>query len=269
MRFALRLYRRLIGVQIRSQAQYRLNLYVDILATAFVTATVFISLAFIFERFGNIAGWTLAEVAFLYGMVETAFGVMDMLFSGFDPQNFGRQIRLGRLDQLLLRPVNITLQVLSSEFIIRRLGRIFQGVIILIFATRSLHVDWTILKVAYLPVVFISLVAFFGGLFVIGATITFWTLESIEVINILTYGGAEMMSYPMSIYPLGMRRFFTFIVPSIFLIYYPALYILGKPDPLGMPLAAYFLSPIAGFGVLAGSLLFWQYGIRHYQSSGT
>jgi ABC-2 type transport system permease protein len=253
----------------RSQAQYRFNLYADIFATAFVTATVFISLAFIFERFGNIVGWSLAEVAFLYGIVETAFGVMDMFFGGFDPQNFGRQIRLGRLDQLLLRPVNITLQVLGSEFIIRRLGRIFQGAIILSYAAHLLQIDWTILKVIYLPVVFVSLVAFFGGLFVIGATITFWTLESIEVINILTYGGAEMMSYPMSIYPLGMRRFFTFIVPAIFLIYYPALYILGKPDPLSMPIVAYYLCPVAGFGVLAAGLLFWQYGIRHYQSTGT
>lgn len=256
-------------MQMRSQAQYRFNLYMDILATALVTATVFISLAFIFERFGNIAGWSLAEVAFLYGMVETAFGMMDMLFGGFDPQNFGRQIRLGHLDQLLLRPVNITLQVLGSEFIIRRLGRIFQGSVILIFAIRSLQIDWTVVKAIYMPVIFVSLVAFFGGLFVIGATITFWTLESIEVINILTYGGAEMMSYPMSIYPLGMRRFFTFIVPAIFLIYYPALFILEKPDPLGMTPIAYFLCPFAGFGVLVAGLFFWKYGIRHYQSTGT
>lgn len=269
MRYAIGLYRRLIGVQIRSQMQYRLNFYVDILATALVTATVFISLAFIFERFGEIAGWTLAEVAFLYGMVESAFGVMDMLFSGFDPQNFGRQIRLGRFDQLLLRPTNITLQVLGSEFIMRRLGRIFQGGVILAFAANSLQIEWTLVKLLYLPVIFISLVVFFGGLFVIGATVTFWTLESIEVINILTYGGAEMMSYPMSIYPLGMRRFFTFVVPAIFLIYYPALYILEKPDPLGMAPTAYIMAPVAGLGVLTVGLLFWQYGIRHYQSTGT
>lgn len=269
MRYALILYWRLIGVQMRSQIQYRFNFYTDIVATAFVTATVFISLTFIFKRFGNIAGWTLAEVAFLYGMVESAFGVMDMLFSGFDPQNFGRQIRLGRFDQLLLRPMSITLQVIGSEFVTRRLGRVFQGGVILTFAANSLQINWTLLKLTYLPIVFISLVAFFGGLFIIGATITFWTLESIEVINILTYGGAEMISYPMSIYPVNMRRFFTFVVPAIFLIYYPALYILGKPDPLGMTPFAYYLSPMAGFSVLSAGLLFWQYGIRHYQSTGT
>ena len=249
MRYIFGLYWRLIGVQIRSQVQYRFNLFTDVLATALVTITVFISLAFIFERFGTIAGWNLSEVAFLYGMVETAFGVMDMLFSGFDPQNFGRQVRLGRLDQLLLRPVNITLQVLGSEFIIRRVGRIFQGIIILTFSVHSLQIDWSIMKMSYLPIVFASLVAFFGGLFIIGATITFWTLESIEVINILTYGGAEMMSYPMSIYPLGMRRFFTYVIPAIFLMYYPAIYFLDKGDPLGLPFNANFFAPIAGFGV--------------------
>jgi ABC-2 type transport system permease protein len=73
----------------------------------------------------------------------------------------------------------------------------------------------------------------------------------------------------MSIYPLSIRQFFTYVVPAIFLIYYPALYILDKPDPLGMPQIAYFLAPVAGFGTLLLAMLFWQYGIRHYQSSGT
>jgi ABC-2 type transport system permease protein len=224
-----------------------LSFLLDLAATALTTAMVFISLAFVFERFGNIAGWTLGDVAFLYGVVEVAFGVMDMLFSGFDPQNFGRQVRLGRLDQLLLRPISITLQVVGSEFILRRLGRIFQGMVILYIATQMTGVVWTPGKILYLPVVFASLVAFFGGLFVIGATFTVWTYESIEVVNIFTYGGSEMMSYPMHIYPLGLRRFFTYVVPAIFLNYYPALYFLDKPDPLGMPLVPFCQLPGSAF----------------------
>jgi ABC-2 type transport system permease protein len=269
MSFAIDIYRRLISVQIRSQLQYRVNFLIDVLATALITATVFISLAFIFERFGNIAGWKLAEIAFLYGFVESAFGVMDMIFSGFDPQNFGNQTRLGRFDQLLLRPVNITVQVVGSEFILRRLGRIFQGLFILFIAMQSVHINWTFGKVLYIPIVFASMVCFFGGLFVIGATMSFWTVESLEVVNIFTYGGAEMMSYPMNIYPDRIRQFFTYIVPAIFLVYYPALYLLDKPDPLGMPSFAPFLAPLVGFGMLILASFFWRYGIRHYQSTGT
>jgi ABC-2 type transport system permease protein len=194
---------------------------------------------------------------------------MDLLFSGFDPRYFGTQVRLGRFDQIMLRPVHITLQVLGSEFVLRRLGRILQGVLIFCLALRLLDIRWTVAKLAYLPVVFLSLVAFFGGLFVIGATITFWTIESIEVVNIFTYGGNEMMSYPMHIYPDWMLRFFTFVLPAVFLNYYPALYFLDKPDPLGMPPFAPFLAPVIGAGILTLALVFWRFGVRHYQSTGT
>jgi ABC-2 type transport system permease protein len=266
---ALDVYRRLIGVQIHSQLQYRIPFLLDLTATTAVTALTFVTLALILQRFENIGGWTLGEVAFLYGMVETAFGAMDLLFSGFDPPFFGRQVRLGTFDQLLLRPVDITLQILGSRFAIRRLGRVAQGLIILAAATALVGVRWTLAKIVYLPVVFVSQICFFGGLFIVGATITFWTLQSIEVVNIFTYGGSEMMSYPMHIYRDWMRRLFTFVVPAIFLNYYPALFFLDKADPLGLPSFAPFLSPIVGPGVLVMALAFWHFGVRRYQSTGT
>jgi viologen exporter family transport system permease protein len=269
MRYTLSLYRRLIGVQIRSQLQYRASFVLDSFTTGVQVTIAILTLALIFQRFSNIGGWSLGEIAFLYGMVELAFGSMDMLFSGFDPDNFGQQVRRGGFDQLLLRPLDITLQVLGSQFIVRRLGRIAQGAVVLVIAIASLNLQWTLAKLLYLPVVLASLVCFFGGLFMVGATITFWTVESIEVINIFTYGGSEMMAYPMHIYQDWMRQFFTYIVPAIFLNYYPALYFLDKPDPLGLPAFAPFLAPAAGFGVLGAALLFWRFGIRHYQSTGT
>ncbi|MCL5275113.1 MAG: ABC-2 family transporter protein, partial [Chloroflexi bacterium] len=95
MSFTSDIYRRLIGVQIRSQMQYRAAFLLDSFTTGFSVLISFVTLALILQRFDNVGGWSLAEVAFLYGMVETAFGIMDMLFSGFDPDNFGRQVRLG------------------------------------------------------------------------------------------------------------------------------------------------------------------------------
>jgi ABC-2 type transport system permease protein len=263
------IYRRLLAYEVRSQMQYRVPFLLDSLASFMASFTAFATIALIMQRFEHIAGWTLGEVLFLYGMVETAFGVMDMLFSGFDPPSFGNRVRLGTFDQMLLKPVSLTLQVFASNLQMRRIGRITQGILALGFAISLLDIHWTALKVLYLPVIVLSMVAFFGGLFVIGATITFWTVESIEAINILTYGGTEMMAYPMSIYPDWMRRFFTFVVPAIFLNYYPALYILDKPDPFNLPGWAAFLAPLAGLAVLSAGLAFWHYGIRHYQSTGT
>jgi ABC-2 type transport system permease protein len=241
----------------------------DLLGIVIITFASFATIALILQRFGNIDGWVLSEIAFLYGTVETAFGIMDLVFGGFDPGNFGQRVRRGTFDQILLKPASATIQVLGSELSLRRLARIFQGLMVLIYSLSATNIVWTPVKVLFLPVVIISLVCFFGSLFIIGATITFWTVQSIEVVNIFTYGGAEMMSYPMSIYDKWLQRLFTFIVPGIFMNYYPALYILGKPDPLSMPAFAPLLSPIVGLGMMILSLAFWRYGIRHYQSTGT
>lgn len=264
---AIGLYRRLIGMQIRSELAYRASFLLGVISQGLGNLAEFAVLAMVLSRFEGIGGWELREVAFLYGMVSAAFGVMDLLFSAFDPGSFGREVRQGTFDRLLLRPADVTLQVLGSKFLLRRLGRIAQG--IAIFAVAIPRVPWTPLKVAYLPFVFASIVLFFGALFIIGSTVTFWTIESIEAINILTYGGSEMMSYPMHIYGQDLRRFFTYIVPAIFVNYYPALYFLDLPDPLGFPGYAPFLAPLAGIGMMAAALAFWHYGIRHYASTGS
>jgi ABC-2 type transport system permease protein len=270
MLHTLELYRRLITIRIRAQMQYRASFLADMLITTIMTGSYFVAIAFVLQRFGGLTGgWGLWEVAFLYGMVETAFGAMDMIFSGFDPSFFGNLVRMGAFDQMLLRPTGIMVQVMGAEFILRRLGRILQGGIVLTLALANLTVAWDAARVAYLPVVMASLIAFFGGLFMIGAGITFWTVESVEVINIFTYGGSEMMTYPMHIYPNPLVHFFTYILPAIFLLYYPALFILNKPDPFGRPLWASFLSPVVGFGVLLLGGLFWKFALRHYQSTGT
>jgi len=269
IRHAAGMYRRLIVVQVRSQIEYRTAFFLDLLATAIATAAGFGTLALILQRFEGIAGWTLGQVAFLYGMVEMAFGTMDLIFGGFDYDTFGPLVRRGTFDQLLLRPVDITLQVLGSQFALRRLSRIAQGVAVFGLALSLVNARWTMVKIAYLPLVFAGQVAFFGGLFIIGSTTTFWTVQRLEVLNIFTYGGTEMMSYPMSIYHKSMRRFFTYVVPAIFLNYYPALYFLDKPDPFHMPPFVSFLAPVVGWGTFALALAFWRFGIRHYQSTGT
>lgn len=269
MKHTLVLYKRLVGIQVRSQLQYRVSFLMEAVSSAITLGLFFVSLVLVFERFDNLGGWTLAEVAFLTGMVEVGFGVMDMVFSGFDPSTFGQQVRRGTFDQILLRPVDATVQVFGSDFVLRRLGRIAQGVAILVYALLLLDMAWTPAKIVYLPVVLFSQVIFFGGLFIIGSTITFWTVQSIEAVNIFTYGGSELISYPMNIYPAGIRRFFTFVLPAIFINYFPALFFLDKSAPFPIPDIAPFLAPVAGGLVLGASLLFWRYGMRHYQSTGT
>ena len=266
---SLNLYRRLVGVQFRSQMQYRFSFLLDLLGSVAVTGLEFFALALVFQRFESIEGWSLAEVAFLYGLVEIAFGFMEIIFSGFDPRRFGEWIRRGTLDQVMLRPVSVTLQVFGSDFALRRIGHTLVGIVILSYALGNADITWTFAKLAYLPVVLASMVFYFGGLFIVGATITFWTVEAVETMNVLTYGGTFLISYPMHIYDAWLRRLFTYIIPAIFLNYYPALYFLDKPDPFGFPAFAPFLAPVAGLVIFIAALAFWRFGLKHYQSTGT
>ncbi len=269
MRRPLSLLMRLLRIQIRSQLQYPVSFILDVIGNAIILGFYFLAFSFALTQFEGIGGWTLGEVAFIWGLTEFSFGLMDMLFSGFDYDAFGPLIRKGRFDQLLLRPVNISLQVLGSRFVLRRLGRIIEGLVIFIFGVSQLDIHWTIAKILYVPVLSVSQVLFFGSLFIIGATTTFWTKERLEILNIFTYGGSEIMSYPMHIFPRPIRLIFTFLVPAIFLSYFPAVYILGKSDPLNAPRFISFIAPLVAGGTMYLAIKFWHFGIENYQSTGS
>ncbi len=265
---ALHLYFRFIAIRIRAQLQYPAPFVLDVVGTAVGTGIYFATLAAVFARFNNIGGWSLGEVAFLYGLAEMAFATMDMIFSYYDPDAFTTLVQRGTFDQMLLRPLSLPLQIFSTDFVLRRLGRVAEGMAVFGLSLYLTHAAWTPLKWLYLAVVFVSTAAFFGGLEVIGSTTCFWTVERLEAINIFTYGGTEMISYPMHIYADWIRQFFTFVIPAALLTYYPALYFLDKPilpGQAGLP----FLSPLAGWGTLAVAFVFWNCGVKKYTSTGS
>jgi len=265
----LKLLRKFLGIQIRAQLQYPVSFVMEVISNAIILGFFFIAFALTMTQFGEIGGWTLGEVAFLWGIAEFSFGMMDMIFSGFDYDFFGPMVIKGTFDQLLLRPVNITLQVLGSRFVLRRLGKILEGLIIFIVGLWLVDVEWTIGKITYIPIIILSQILFFGSLFIIGATTTFWTKERLEILNIFTYGGSEIMSYPMHIFPRAIRLLFTFVVPAIFLSYFPMTYILNKPIQLNAPSIVPFLAPMIALILFYLSLKFWQFGIKNYQSTGS
>src|SRR5437763_8775810 len=104
---------------------------------------------------------------------------------------------------------------------------------------------------------------------VLGASFCFWDVQAKEATYVFTYGGDGLASYPLDVYRGSVRRFFTFVVPLAFVNYEPALYLLGRSDPLGLPDAARLLSPVAALAMAALARFGWQQGVRHYQSTGS
>lgn len=267
LRADVSLYFVLIRAQASAQSQYRTSFLLQAVSQFLVTFTDFLMLALLFHRFPSVAGWTFGEVAFLYGLGGVAFGVSDLLCGGFD--GLSKMIRMGTFDLILTRPVGTFAQVLSSDLQIRRFGRIAQGAVVFGLALSWLDVTWTADKILVLIAALCSGVVIFTAIWVIGAAVTFWTVETSEVTNVFTYGGEALVSYPMPIYAEGIRRFFTYVVPLAFVSYLPALYILERPDPLGLPPIAQLCSPIVAALFLVAARFCWALGVRHYQGTGS
>jgi ABC-2 type transport system permease protein len=262
-----RLYWALVRAQISAQLQYRTSFALQTVSQFVLTFVDFVALLFLFHQFPSIAGWTLPEVAFLYGLGGVAFGTSDLLCGGFD--GLSKMIRLGTFDRVLVRPVGTFAQVLTSDVQIRRLGRIGQGAVVLGLAISWLDISWSVDKLTVLLVSMLSGVVIFTAIWVIGAAFTFWTVETSEVTNVFTYGGEALVSFPMPIYAEGIRWFFTYVVPLIFVSYLPALYILEKPDPLGLPPFLQICSPLVALVFLVAAWGCWALGVRHYQGTGS
>ncbi|GAB4565198.1 MAG: ABC transporter permease [Anaerolineae bacterium] len=262
----LRLYPRLIRAQIRSQMEYRMSFVAEVIGSLLITALDFVGLLFLLTRFRSIGGWTLPEVAFLYGTSAVSFALAEMLSGAFD--RFDWYIVRGEFDRMLIRPLGLIFQVLTAHFPLRRLGRMSQGMLALAVALHLLEPRWGWLQWGFLGVTIVSGVVLFMGIFVLGATASFWSPQTYEITNSLTYGGTFMTSYPMNIYREWMRDLFTFVIPMAFINYYPALYLLGKPFPSDLPRWVGFLSPAIAALFLWGSLRLWWIGVGRYHSTG-
>jgi ABC-2 type transport system permease protein len=262
------LYLRLIGVSIRAQMQYRVSFLLLSVGQFVTTGVEFAAIWALFARFGALVPWTLPQVAFFYGVVNTGFAVTDAAARGFDL--FGAQfVKTGNFDRLLLRPRSTVLQLAGHEFPLMRIGRLLQGLLVLGWAILHLHIDWHLGRVALLLLTLCATAALFYGLVICQAVLAFWTTESLEIMNTLTYGGVETAQYPIAIYQKYFRRFFTFVVPLACVAYFPIIAILGIADPLGSPLVFQVLAPLAGVLFFLFSLLMWQIGVRHYTSTGS
>lgn len=264
---SLKLYLRYIGISIRGQMQYRASFIMLSVGHLLVTGVEFAGIWVLFDRFGSLRGWTLSEVALFYGMANISFSIADALARGFD--RLSDLVRSGDFDRILLRPRSTPLQLFGQELVLFRIGRFAQGLAVLLWAVNTLDVAWTPAKVMLMVAGIGSGACIFVGILMLQGALTFLTVESLEIVNTVTYGGVEATQLPLSIYRPWFQRFFTFVIPLACLNYFPGLAILGRSDTLGTPAAFQWISPVIGGVFLLVCLQVWKLGVRYYASTGS
>lgn len=263
----LAMYRILVRARIRSEWQYRTSFVLFLLSQAMVATLEFAGIAVIYTNIDALGGWSIAEVAVLVGLNGVAFGLADVFASPVELAAF--HIRQGSFDTFLIRPVSPLLQLLGSEFELRRVGLIVQPTIVLAIGLQLVQVHWRPASVLLLVIAIASGAVIFGAIWVLTSSIAFWTVETQELANSFTYGGRTLGNYPIDVFGAWLRRIVTFAVPIAFVGYLPAAWLLDKPLPFGLP-------PIIGWGSPAVALLLvvitravWKFAIRHYRSTGS
>lgn len=263
----VRAYGLIVAMWLRSTMAYRASFVMTTFGNFAVTAFDFVAILLMFSHVDVLGGYTLPEIALLYGASGTAFGLADLLMGSMD--RLGRRVRDGTLDTLLVRPVPVLAQVAADRFAVRRLGRVSQGLLVLGYALVTLDVDWTPVKVVLVPLMVVSGAGIFAAVFVAGAAFQFVAQDASQVQNSFTYGGATLLQYPPTIFATDLVRGVTFVVPLAFVNWLPSLYVLGRDYPLGLPDWVAFLPPLVAVacGALAGWA--WRAGLRAYRSTGS
>jgi ABC-2 type transport system permease protein len=261
----VKLYCRYIALLLKAQLQYRSSFWLLALGQLFMPFALLAGMYLLFQKFGSIRGWSFFEVALCFAVIHMAFAISECCARGFD--GFSALVAGGDFDRILVRPRGTVLQVLASRFEFSRIGRLIQGSAVLIWAVSCLPIAWNLAKALTLTLMVVSGACIFTGLFILAATLCFWTIQGLEIVNIFTDGGREMGQYPLGIYQKWVIRFFTFVIPFGCVNYLPLLYLLGKAE--GQRAWLFMLSPLAGILFLLPCLGAWRIGVRHYRSTGS
>lgn len=257
----MRLYGKFFVMHLKSLMEYKTSFFLTCVGQFLVSFNVFLGMYFMFQRFSNVKGFTYNEVLLCFGITLMEFSLAESVARGFD--TFDNMIKQGEFDRVLVRPRHEIFLVLGSRIEFSRIGRILQALVMFIYGFTVSGVRWTPAKVITVLFMLIGGTVVFSGLFLIYASICFFTIEGLEFMNIFTDGAREYGKYPISIYGKRILQLCTFVIPYGLIQYYPFLFLLDRGKP------CYSLLPLAACLFILPCFLLWKLGVRHYASSGS
>lgn len=259
-------YRVVLASRMRAQLQYRTSFVTDVLGTVGVGLAEFAEVWVIFHNVDVLGGLDFTAALLVFALSNIAFSLADMFVGHLD--QLPKYIRSGQVDAFYVRPLPLLTQFMTSDLSLRRIGRFSVAVVALTIALTTADIAWSPATILLIVLTIVSGTAIFAALFTAAGGVQFFLVDGAEFTNAFTYGGSYAAQQSQQVFPDPLRIFWTFVIPTAFVAYLPALAILDLPgDALGPPWLAW-CTPLAAAGawVLAG--LCWRWGTRHYQGAG-
>ncbi len=258
----LKLYQLFLVQRLKILMEYRVNFIIGVSSTVFLQAASLLSIWVVMQQVPSLQGWRYDEVLFIYGLLTLSQSLMHMFADNLWTVGWA-YVRTGQFDRFLVRPIDPLFHLLADRFCHDGIGDFIVGAALVIKASTALEIAWTLPRLLYLVVMVLSGGGIFIALNLITCVSAFWIMDSLPVTKIV-FETNEFAKYPLTIYPKAIRILMTWLVPYGLASFYPASFILGR----NVGLMAW-ISPLVAAVLLFVGYRFWQYGLRHYGSTGS
>jgi ABC-2 type transport system permease protein len=260
-------YPTLARLHVRAQTVYRGSFAIELFASVGATVSGLGEMYVVFANVPALGGLTFRAAILVFALGHISMSLADLVFGHLDA--LPGYVRTGALDAFLLRPLPVLPQLISAELSLRRLGRTAAGLVIAAVVMARLDIRWSAANVLLIGLTVLCGAAIFAALFTAAAAVQFWLIDGADITSSFVYGGHYASQFPATIYPDPVRVLFTFVVPTAFVAYLPALTLLRLPPPAGFPSWIGWCAPVAAAGLWAVALLGWRSGLRHYTGAGS
>lgn len=257
----MRLYLKFFAIHVKSEMAYPAAFFMSCLGRFLLSFSSILGIEILMSRFHSVGGHSIGEILLGFGVVMTASNLAECFARGFDA--FGKVIRQAQFDRLLVRPKSLIFQVICQDLRLASVTNLVVGAAIILYGVRTAAIQWTAGRVLVLISMVLCGSLLFFGVFLVYASMCFYTLEGLEIMNIFTDAVREYSRYPFDVYGKAVLFVTTVIMPMALVQYWPLQYLMGRgPGWYGMlPLVSMiFLIPCYGI---------WKLGLRHYCSSGS
>ncbi len=264
-----RLFTSFFKVALRREMAYRGTFLAGIIGQWISYGAAFLGLYITVSSFQVLGGWSGPEVLILYGLSLMSYAVGASFFFNFSNGLIGR-IRSGEFDASLTKPIHPFLhEVFSAGYNVGYISHFTVSLAIMVLAFASLSYTPTVQSILFLISALLGASLIQAAGLIASSTMSFFSVGNNPIADFLLYDMKEFTNYPITIFPRGIQFVLTFLLPFAFMNFYPAAALLGKPIPEGYPAFLPYLSPLAGALVFTLSILLWNWGLKHYKSTGS
>ncbi len=241
--------------------QYPADTVIWILSMLLREASGFIGIITIASVVGGLGNWGIYEICILFSIcaIIEAIGqaFLDCVW------NISSSIRKGKLDVILVRPASPFVQLLGQRVHFQAVITMVIYIGILAYSMRQFGISGGVGTILFLLETIICGTLINTGLYTIFNSLNFWIVNGNDVAE-LVLTCREFAKYPLSVFPMMIRTFFTYMIPFGFMGYYPGAFLTGKTGAWVI-----WAMPLAAFGVASVAGLLWKAGLRGYNSTGT